>query len=54
MLFFSKLAFVLLRTLDNEKKEVMLLIVLSKLHTLSYTMIAKYNDDFTILFIYQA
>lgn len=30
----------------------MLLIVLSKLHTLSYTVIAKYNDDFTILFVY--
>lgn len=53
MLFFSKLAFVL-RTLDNEKEAVMLLIVFSKLYTLSHTMITKYND-FTILFyIYQA
>ena len=50
----SDLTFVLLRTLGHDKEAVMLLIVLSKLHIVSYTMMTKYNDDFMILFVYQA
>ncbi len=53
MLFFSKLAFVL-RTLDNEKEAVMLSIVLSKLHTLSYIYMISKQRFYDSIYIYQA